>query len=161
MALVLFVKHFRHYLWGRRFIIRTDHAALTWLLSFHKPEGMLARWISELNTYDFEVVHRKGSNHGNADGLSRRKCTNRSCCDYTVCEMADVSSSTTLPTHQESVLSCAHDAVNWMNIWHQDRIRQWQIDDIAVNSILYLKSVSQYPPTDLQHLPNVGESGVC
>ena len=29
LALVLVVKHFRHYLLGRRFIIRTDHAALT------------------------------------------------------------------------------------------------------------------------------------
>ena len=113
LALVLFVKHFRHYLWGRRFIIKTDHAALTWLLSFHEPEGMLARWISVLNTYGFEVVHRKGSNHGNADGLSRRRCTNLNCSDCTACEVADVSSSTTLPTHQVvSVLFDAHDVVN-------------------------------------------------
>ena len=156
LALVLFVKHFRHYLWGRRFIIGTDHAALTWLLSFHEPQGMLARWISVLNTYDFEVVHRKGSNRGNADGLSRRRCTNLNCSDCTACEVADVSSSTTLPTYQvASVLSDAHDAVNWMDIWHRDRIRLWQTDDIAVNSILHLKSASQHPPTDLEHLPNV------
>ena len=156
LALVLFVKHFKHYLWGRRFIIRTDHAALTWLLSFHEPEGMLARWISVLNAYDFEVVRREGSNHGNADGLSRRRRTNLNCSDCTACEVADVSSSTTLPTHQvASVLSDAHDAVNWMDIWHRDRIRLWQTDDIAVNSILHLKSVSQHPSTDFEHLPNV------
>lgn len=33
---------------------------------------MLARWLSFLETYDFEIKHRKGSLHGNADGLSRR-----------------------------------------------------------------------------------------
>ena len=44
LALVLFVKHFRHYLWGHRFVVRTDHSALTWLLSFHEPEGKLARF---------------------------------------------------------------------------------------------------------------------
>ena len=83
LALVLFVKHFRHYLWGRRFVVRTDHSALTWLLSFHEPEGMLARWISVLNTYsyDFSIIHRKGMNHGIADGLSRRSCTNAQCVD--------------------------------------------------------------------------------
>ena len=59
LALVLFVKHFRHYLCGRRFVVRTD-SALTWLLSFHEPERMLARWISVLNTYDFSIIHRIG-----------------------------------------------------------------------------------------------------
>ena len=81
LGLVLFVKHFRHYLWGRRFVVRSDDSALTWLLSFHEPEGMLARWISVLNTYDFFIIHRKGMNHGNADGLSRRSCTNAKCAD--------------------------------------------------------------------------------
>lgn len=33
---------------------------------------MLARWPSFLETYDFEIKYRKGSLHGNADGLSRR-----------------------------------------------------------------------------------------
>ena len=57
-------------MWGRRFVVRTDHSALTWLLSFHEPAEMLARWISVLNTYGFSIIHRKGMNHGNADGLS-------------------------------------------------------------------------------------------
>ena len=42
---------------------------------------MLARWISVLNTYDFSIIHRKGMNHGNADGLSWRSCTNAECAD--------------------------------------------------------------------------------
>ena len=42
---------------------------------------MLARWISVLNTYDFSIIHHKGMNHGNADGLSRRSSTNAECAD--------------------------------------------------------------------------------
>ena len=44
-AVVTSVKHFRHYLWGRKFLIRTDHSSLRWLQNFKNPEGMVARWV--------------------------------------------------------------------------------------------------------------------
>ena len=50
-AVVTFVKHFRHYLWGKRFLIRTDHSSLKWLKNFKNPEGMVARWIATLDSY--------------------------------------------------------------------------------------------------------------
>eukprot|EP00731_Ephydatia_muelleri_P033767 Em0037g31a len=34
-----------------------------------EPEGQLARWLEQLQEYDFEVIHRKGRNHNNADAL--------------------------------------------------------------------------------------------
>ncbi|GFU59824.1 retrovirus-related Pol polyprotein from transposon 297 [Trichonephila clavipes] len=37
-------------------------------------EGQVARWIQRLNEYYFDIGHRKGSSHGNADALSRRPC---------------------------------------------------------------------------------------
>ena len=84
LACVVFMKQFHHYLWGRRFLLRTDHASLKWLVNFREPEGMLARWLAVLSNYDFEVQHRKGSLHSNADGLSRippRKCKRDDCED--------------------------------------------------------------------------------
>ncbi|GBN18478.1 hypothetical protein AVEN_206311-1, partial [Araneus ventricosus] len=39
-----------------------------------EPEGQIARWIQRLQEYDFEIQHRKGTSHGNADALSRRPC---------------------------------------------------------------------------------------
>ena len=72
LAAVTFVKHFRPYLLGRHFVLRTDHtSALQWIYSMEEPEGQLARWLEQLQEYDFEVVLRKGRNHLNADALSR------------------------------------------------------------------------------------------
>ncbi|GFU86003.1 retrovirus-related Pol polyprotein from transposon 412 [Trichonephila clavipes] len=36
--------------------------------------SQVARWIQRLNEYYFDIRHRKGSSHGNADALSRRPC---------------------------------------------------------------------------------------
>ncbi|GFW77956.1 retrovirus-related Pol polyprotein from transposon 17.6 [Trichonephila clavipes] len=74
LAIVKAVEHFHPYLYGRRFLLRTDHASLTWLLNFKNSEGQIARWVQRLQKYDAEISHRKGSAHGNADALSRRPC---------------------------------------------------------------------------------------
>jgi len=36
-------KFFHHYLYGRKFVIRTDHISLKWLMTFRNLEGQLAR----------------------------------------------------------------------------------------------------------------------
>ena len=81
LAVVVFVQHFKQYLLGRKFIIRTDHSALRWIMSFKEPENQMARWLEILSQYDFCVVHRQGSKHGNADFLSRA-CEPASCNCY-------------------------------------------------------------------------------
>ena len=71
LALVYFVKYFRHYLYGRKFTARTDHGSLRWLMNFKNPEGQVARWLEVLSTFFMTIEHRPGILHGNADGLSR------------------------------------------------------------------------------------------
>ena len=71
LAVVKFSRHFRHYLLGRRFILRTYHNSLVWLTQFKHIEGQLARWLEELSQFDMEIVHRPGKKYVNADGLSR------------------------------------------------------------------------------------------
>ena len=79
LAIVRAVRHFKYYLCGLRFTVRTDHSALQWLMSFKEPEGQVARWIEELQSYSFSVVHRAGVRHTNADALSRRPCSQDDC----------------------------------------------------------------------------------
>ncbi len=71
LAVVMVVELFKYYLTGRHFTVVTDHASLTWLRNFWEPEGMVARWISRLQPFDFAIVHRPGKHHSHADGLSR------------------------------------------------------------------------------------------
>ena len=71
LALVNFIKYFKTYLLGKKFTVRTDHNSLKWLLSFKNPEGQVARWLEQLAEYDFEVIHRPGKDHVNADAVSR------------------------------------------------------------------------------------------
>jgi hypothetical protein len=75
LAVVTFIKHFRPYLLGKHFTLRTDHGSLTWLARFKEPEGQLARWLEKLQEYDFDILHRPGKRHQNADALSRLPCS--------------------------------------------------------------------------------------
>ena len=74
LAVVHFTKFFKQYLLGRKFLIRTDHAALQWLRRTPDPVGQQARWLEQLAAYDFEIIHRPGVRHANADGVSRIPC---------------------------------------------------------------------------------------
>jgi hypothetical protein len=43
LAIVWFTEHFKHYLMGQKFLLRTDHGSLRWM--FKEPEGQMARWL--------------------------------------------------------------------------------------------------------------------
>ena len=74
LAVVKSLDHFHPYLYGAKFVVRTDHAALRWLKTLKNPEGQLARWIGKIEQHDYRIEHRPGRVHNNADSLSRRPC---------------------------------------------------------------------------------------
>ena len=41
---------------------------------------MLARWLAKLQQFHFEIIHRPGAQHGNADGLSQCPQCERGAC---------------------------------------------------------------------------------
>ncbi|CAB4427343.1 unnamed protein product [Rhizophagus irregularis] len=66
------IKYFHKYLFGRKFKVITDHAALKGFMSTSKvPKGKRGRWMMELQQYDFEIIHRPGKENKNADAMSR------------------------------------------------------------------------------------------
>ena len=74
LAIVVFLRKYRHYIGGSKVKVRTDHGSLRWLCNFKDPEGQLARWLEVLASFDYELEYRQGRKHQNADGLSRVPC---------------------------------------------------------------------------------------
>ena len=74
LACVWATEKFRHYLWGRRFTLRTDHQALCTIFG---PKGSnrvgrrVARWEARLLEFSFDVEYVRSEHNGVADGLSR------------------------------------------------------------------------------------------
>ncbi|XP_003731307.2 uncharacterized protein K02A2.6-like [Strongylocentrotus purpuratus] len=74
LACIYACEHWHMYLYGRKFTLRTDHQALTTLLSTsgsgHRPLRIY-RWSDRLHQYDFKVEYLAGSRNRVADMLSR------------------------------------------------------------------------------------------
>ena len=64
-------KYFRPYLYGRKFKIVSDHKPLVWVMNVKDPGSRLMRWRIQLAEYDYEIVHKRGSQNTNADAMSR------------------------------------------------------------------------------------------
>ena len=141
LAVVTFLKAFKHYVWGSKIIVRTDHASLVWLKRFKTPEGMLARWISVVDMFLVDIQHRKGSLHGNADGLSRkphRACKRFDCPDCIVdirVNSVDINSMT-VSSNDDVVIN---NDVNWCEPWSNTDILHWQKSDKDLKTFITIK----------------------
>ena len=72
LAAVVMCTHFRSYLRGIQFTLRTDHSSLRWLQKFKNEDGMLARWYLLLGQFSVTFEYQPGSLHNNANGMSRQ-----------------------------------------------------------------------------------------
>jgi hypothetical protein len=72
IGLVQAVRHWRPYLWGQHFLIRTDHYSLKFLLDQRLSTVPQHQWISKLFGFDFTMEYRLGRLNTVADALSRR-----------------------------------------------------------------------------------------
>lgn len=71
LAIYFGIKHFRPYLYGSDFIVRSDHKPLSYLFSMKDPTTKFARIRHELTAYNFTIEHIKGLENVAADALSR------------------------------------------------------------------------------------------
>jgi len=83
LAVVYFTRHFKQYLLSSRFMLRTDNSSVSLLKKTPEPLGQNARWLEQLGEFTFTVQHRKGTNHANADAISRHPCLNKP--SFTAC----------------------------------------------------------------------------
>lgn len=76
LAIIESIRAFRPYLYGRSFILITDHKPLVHLFSLKNCSSILYRMKLTLMEYDFKVMYRAGSQNTVADCLSRTKIPN-------------------------------------------------------------------------------------
>lgn len=73
LAVSKIVQHSHSCLYGKPFLLYTDHISLKWISKFKNLGAQMARWV-QLEAHHFTVEHRAGRVHGNADALSRQAC---------------------------------------------------------------------------------------
>ena len=76
LPIVFGVKKYRQYLYGRQFVIKTDHQPLTHIFSETRATQVLAtgriqRWALILAGYDYTILYKEGKLNTNAYALSR------------------------------------------------------------------------------------------
>jgi len=71
LSVVYGLKKYRQHLLGRTIVVRTDHAALTYLMKTPKPIGQQGHWLDLLLEYDITIQHRPGQVHGNSAAAMR------------------------------------------------------------------------------------------
>jgi hypothetical protein len=69
------VRHWRPYLWGRAFIVRTDHQPLKYILDQRLTTIPQHYWVSKLLGFDFTIEYKPGRTNVVEDALSRRNMT--------------------------------------------------------------------------------------
>ena len=143
LAVVYSLKHFRQYLLGSKFKIRTDHAPLTWLRKTPEPIGQQARWLEIMEEYKFEVIHRPGVKHTNADALSRRPCSLKSCCCRQGEKLVEIMPSSVNSTVVRSTEICSDNN----NFWSLEGIKFEQEADENISVIIqFLNKSADKPP---------------
>lgn len=65
------ITYFKPYLYGRKFIVKSDHRPLVYLFSMKNPTSKLTRIRLELQDYDFQIIYIKGVHNTGPDALSR------------------------------------------------------------------------------------------
>jgi transposase InsO family protein len=71
LAVVNAVKHFRHFLVGRRFTVITDCNSLKAARTKHDLTPRAQRWWAFLQAFDFDILYREGKRMKHADFFSR------------------------------------------------------------------------------------------
>lgn len=65
------IKYYRPYVFGKKFLVKSDHRPLVYLFTMKDPSSKLVRMRLELEEYDFVIEYIKGKNNVTADALSR------------------------------------------------------------------------------------------
>ena len=144
--MIYFLKEFRQYLLGKKFCLRTDHSALQWLRRTPEPIGQQARWLETIEEFDFEIVHRAGTKHGNADAMSRGPMGAGPEDE----DIVEESAAWICPVAEARPVAAAPvEDVGQDLGWSKESLRKEQLDDRKIGPVLAWKE-SGRQPTELE-----------
>jgi hypothetical protein len=72
LAIMYTLAKFRQHLVGARFVVKSDHNSLKYLLEQKDLNERQQKWISKIQAYEFDIEFVKGKNNIVANALSRR-----------------------------------------------------------------------------------------
>ncbi len=122
-ALIWGIMHFRQYLHGNHFILRTDHKPLEWLAIVSDAHGRRGRWVDMLQDFSFKIIHRPGFRHTNVDALSRNPVRPATDDDDFSEEIQDIGNSLTdTPKGEgEALFVQTSKKIEWLGVRRRDR----------------------------------------
>ncbi|GBG89315.1 hypothetical protein CBR_g49025 [Chara braunii] len=129
-ALYKTLVHWRHFLLGRFFYLRTDHQTLKWIKTQPALSDALKRWIEVIDQYDFKLEYLKGEYNKVADALSRRA-------DYLGALVFEFGVSNEVT---QSLLGAYQEDLVTMDIMHklQAKDKTTESEFVMVDGLLYL-----------------------
>ena len=78
-AIIETVRHWKHCLTGKHFILKTDQQAVSYMFDKRKNSKIkndkIMRWRMELSCFDFDIVYRPGKENISSDTFSRSYCS--------------------------------------------------------------------------------------
>ena len=158
---------FRDYLFGAKFVVRTDNNPLKYVLTTAKLDATGQRWVSELADFNFTIEYRSGKSNVDADALSR-VCFNSSqvstyslsedvvhaICLSHVTPFLGVNSLYRVPSFGDigSETICLTQMVtSSLKSMNTQMLRDEQLKDPALTSLIQFKEEHREIPADLQN----------
>lgn len=136
LAAVEAIHKFRCYLELQEFEVITDHSSLVWLMRQPNLSGRLARWVLKLQSFKFEISHRKGRDNIVPDALSRIHC--------------DVVSTIDISSPEIDLNSPSFDSEEYSNLKAKIKTNQEKYPDVKI--------IDKYVYIRTQHYNGIEES---
>jgi hypothetical protein len=124
------------------------------VVEFPVSRGTVARWLQTLQEYDFEVQHRPGKSHGNANALSRRSCGETGC---TYCIQVEEKNQNMQIQHVGRVMAskgrcsektpCVVQCELIFQMWSMRDLEKKQADDPDISPLIRWKKQSEERPS--------------